>query len=96
VSPASPSVAWKLGEKSDNPVKMYLSDAYTIPASLAWLPGISVPCGFATSEDAEKELLPVGLQILWAQFNDEKVLEVAHVYEQATPWHTKNPSWFED
>lgn len=96
VSPASPSVAWKLWEKSDDPVKMYLSDAYTIPASLAWLPGISVPCGFATSEDAEKELLPVGLQILWAQFDDQKVLEVAHVYEQATTWHTQNPSWFED
>ncbi len=96
VSPASPSVAWKLGEKSDDPVKMYLSDAYTIPASLAWLPGISVPCGFATSEDAEKELLPVGLQILWAQFDDQKVLEVAHVYEQATTWHKENPSWFED
>ena len=96
VSPASPSVAWKLGEKSDDPVKMYLSDAYTIPASLAWLPGISIPCGFATSEDAEKELLPVGLQILWAQFDDQKVLEVAHVYEQATTWHKQNPSWFED
>lgn len=96
VSPASPSVAWKLGEKSDDPVKMYLSDAYTIPASLAGLPGISIPCGFARSEDAEKELLPVGLQILWAQFDDQKVLEVAHVYEQATTWHKENPSWFED
>lgn len=96
VSPASPSVAWKLGEKSDDPVKMYLSDAYTIPASLAGLPGISVPCGFATSEDSEKELLPVGLQILGAQFNDQKVLEVAHIYEQATTWHTQNPPGFED
>ncbi len=96
VSPASPSVAWKLGEKSDDPVKMYLSDAYTIPASLAGLPWISVPCGFAYSEDEEKERLPVWLQILGAQFQDEKVLEVAHVYEQATPWHKENPKGFEE
>lgn len=59
VSPVSPSVAWKMGEKINDPVKMYLSDAYTIPASLAGLPGISVPCGFAESEDNEKEILPV-------------------------------------
>ncbi|MCH2188846.1 Asp-tRNA(Asn)/Glu-tRNA(Gln) amidotransferase subunit GatA [Candidatus Gracilibacteria bacterium] len=83
VSPVSPSVAWKMGEKMDDPVKMYLSDAYTIPGSLAGLPGISVPCGFAESEDAEKEMLPVGLQILAPQLHEEKLLEVAHVYEQA-------------
>lgn len=88
VSPVSPSVAWKVGEKSDDPLKMYLSDAYTIPASLAGLPGISVPAGFAESEDSEKELLPVGLQILAPRLGEEKLFEIAHVYEQAT-WFGK-------
>ncbi len=96
VSPVSPNVAWKIGEKIDDPLKNYLADAYTIPASLAWLPGISVPAWFAQSEDAEKELLPVWLQILAPQFADQKVLEVAHVYEQATQFWKKNPPWFED
>ena len=96
VSPASPNVAWKIWEKIDDPVKMYLSDAYTIPASLAWLPWISVPAWFAKSEDSEKEELPVWLQILAKQFDDQKVLEVAHVFEQAT-WYGKiNTKWFED
>ena len=67
----------------DDPIKMYLSDAYTIPASLAGLPGISVPCGFATSTDAEAEELPVGLQILTPQLQEQKLLQIAHVYEQA-------------
>lgn len=91
VSPVSPNVAWKVGEKIDDPVKMYLSDAYTIPASLAGLPGISVPAGFAESQDEEKEMLPVGLQILSAQFADQKVLEVAHVFEQATQFAKQSP-----
>lgn len=96
ISPASPNVAWKIGEKIDDPVKMYLSDAYTIPASLAWLPWISVPAWFAVSEDSEKELLPVWLQILAPQFEDQLVLKVAHVFEQATWYGKKNPEWFED
>lgn len=96
ISPVSPNVAWKIWEKIDDPVKMYLSDAYTIPASLAWLPWISVPAWFAQSEDSEKELLPVWLQILAPQFADEKVLEIAHIYEQATQFWKKNPPWFED
>lgn len=96
ISPVSPNVAWKIWEKIDDPIKMYLSDAYTIPASLAWLPWISVPAWFAQSEDTEKELLPVWLQILAPQFEDQKVLEIAHVYEQATQFWKKNPPWFED
>ncbi|MGE4443724.1 MAG: Asp-tRNA(Asn)/Glu-tRNA(Gln) amidotransferase subunit GatA [Candidatus Altimarinota bacterium] len=96
ISPVVPSVAWKIGEKIDDPLKNYLADAYTIPASLAGLPGISVPAGFAVSEDNEKELLPVGVQILAPQFQDEKVLEVAHVFEQATQYGKKNPQGFED
>lgn len=95
VSPVSPSVAWKIWEKIEDPLKMYLSDAYTIPASLAWLPWISVPCWFAYSNDDEKELLPVWLQILAPHMQDQKVLEVAHVYEINTSWSKKTPPWFE-
>lgn len=96
ISPVSPSVAWKMWEKIDDPIKMYLSDAYTIPASLAWLPAISVPAWFTNSEDSEKELLPVWLQIIAPQFEDQKVLEVAYVYEQVTNFGKKSPPWFED
>jgi len=96
ISPVSPSVAWKMWEKIDDPVKMYLSDAYTIPASLAWLPAISVPAWFTESEDDEHELLPVWLQIIAPQFEDQRVLEVAYVYEQATNFGKKTPPWFED
>jgi len=96
VSPVSPNVAWKSWEKVNDPVKMYLSDAYTIPASLAWLPGISVPAWFAESEDSEKELLPVWLQILTPRLKEEKLFEIANVYEQATKFWEKNPDWFED
>ena len=89
ISPVSPSVAWKLWEKSEDPLKMYLADTFTIPASLAGLPGISLPCGFAESEDDEKELLPVWLQILTAQFHEQRLFEIAQVYEQATNWREK-------
>jgi aspartyl-tRNA(Asn)/glutamyl-tRNA(Gln) amidotransferase subunit A len=63
---------------------MYLSDAYTIPASLAGLPCINIPAGFAQSEDEEKELLPVGLHIITPRLTEEKLFEIAYVYEQAT------------
>jgi len=96
ISPVSPNVAWKIWEKIDNPLKNYLADAYTIPASLAWLPGISVPAWFAYSEDTEKEFLPVWLQILASQFEDQLVLKVAHTFEQATKYWEKNPEGFED
>lgn len=96
VSPVSPGVAWKTWEKMDDPIKMYLSDMYTIPSSLAWLPGISVPAGFAQSEDSEKEELPVWLQILTPRLEEQKLFEIAHVYEQATKFWERNPKWFED
>ena len=89
ISPVSPSVAWKLWEKSEDPLKMYLADAYTIPASLAGLPGISLPCGFAYSEDDERELLPVWLQLLTPQFEEQKLFEIAYIYEQTTQWREK-------
>lgn len=85
VCPASPTVAWKIGEKSEDPLQMYLSDAYTIPASLAGLPGISIPCGFSKSKDGLVDL-PVWLQILWPRLWEEKVFEVAHIFEQSTKW----------
>jgi aspartyl-tRNA(Asn)/glutamyl-tRNA(Gln) amidotransferase subunit A len=61
---------------------MYLADMYTVPSSLAGLPGISVPCGFAESEDDEKETLPVGLQMIAPRLEEEKLLKIAHTYEE--------------
>lgn len=84
VGPVSPTVAWNIGEKVNDPLAMYLSDAYTIPGNLAGIPGVSVPCGFVDG-------LPVGLQILGPYMEDERVLDVAQVYEQATPWHLERP-----
>lgn len=84
--PASPSVAWKMWDKSDNPLKLYLADMYTIPSSLAWLPGISIPCWFALTEDEEKEKMPVWLQIIAPRLEEQRLLEIAHVYEKNTIW----------
>lgn len=84
VGPVSPTVAWNLGEKINDPLQMYLSDAYTIPASLAGIPGLSVPCGFADG-------LPVGLHILGKYMDENTILDVGQVYEQATDWHEKRP-----
>lgn len=89
LSPVSPSVAWNIGEKSEDPLKMYLEDSYTIPASLAGLPGISLPCGFAKSEDNEKVELPVGFQLLTPRLQEEKLFQIAYVYEQTTQWREK-------
>ncbi len=79
VSPVSPEAAWKIGTKSTDPLKMYMADAYTIPASLAWLPGISVPCGFV-EEDGEK--LPVWIQILTPRLDEKTLFEIANVLEK--------------
>ncbi len=84
VGPVSPTVAWGLGEKANDPLKMYLSDIYTIPASLAGLPDLSVPCGFS-------EGLPVGLQILGRFGADDMVLAVGEVYENSTYWRKEKP-----
>jgi aspartyl-tRNA(Asn)/glutamyl-tRNA(Gln) amidotransferase subunit A len=84
VGPVSPTVAWNIGEKVDDPLKMYLSDAYTIPAALAGLPGLSVPCGFFNG-------LPVGLQILGKQYDEATILKVGHAFEQATNHHKEKP-----
>ncbi len=85
MGPTSPSTAFALGAKSDDPVQMYLNDIFTIPAPLAGLPGLSIPCGF----DAKG--LPVGLQIMGSYFAEAKMLGAAHRYQQATDWHLRVP-----
>jgi len=85
ITPTSPTPAFKIGEKIEDPLKMYLSDIYTISANLAGIPAISIPCGFT------KRGLPVGLQILAKPFNEELLFQLAYAYEQNTPWHTTKP-----
>ena len=85
LGPTSPSTAFKLGEKSADPVQMYLSDIYTIAVNLAGLPGMSIPCGFAGN-------LPVGLQLVGNYFDEARLLNVAHAYQQATDWHQRRPA----
>lgn len=86
LSPTTPSPAFKLGEKTADPVQMYLEDIYTIAVNLAGLPAISVPCGV-------KEGLPVGLQLIGNAFDDARLLNVAHQYQQHTDWHVKTASF---
>jgi aspartyl-tRNA(Asn)/glutamyl-tRNA(Gln) amidotransferase subunit A len=83
MGPTSPTPAFKIGEKTDNPLEMYLSDIYTISGNLAGICGISIPCGFTKSG------LPIGLQIQAAPFEEEKLLRVARMYENATEWHVR-------
>jgi len=84
MGPAAPGTAFKTGEKTDDPVAMYLEDLYTIAVNLAGLPGMSVPAGFAKG-------LPVGLQIIGNYFDEARMLNVGHAYQQVTDWHTKMP-----
>jgi len=85
LGPTAPGTAFKLGEKSDDPVEMYLNDLYTIPANLAGLPGMSLPCGF------DGKGLPIGLQLVGNYFSEAKMLNVAHRYQRATDWHARAP-----
>ncbi len=85
IGPTAPTAAFRMGEKTDNPLAMYLSDIYTISCNLAGIAGISIPCGFTKSG------LPIGLQILAAPFDEEKMLRVARMYEAVTQWHTIRP-----
>jgi aspartyl-tRNA(Asn)/glutamyl-tRNA(Gln) amidotransferase subunit A len=82
VTPTSPTAAFKIGEKSDDPLQMYLSDVFTISCNLAGICGISLPCGFTKSPK-----LPIGLQLLGKPFGEETMLKIAHAYEQSTGWH---------
>jgi aspartyl-tRNA(Asn)/glutamyl-tRNA(Gln) amidotransferase subunit A len=82
VTPTTPTAAFKVGEKSDDPMQMYLSDIFTISCNLAGICGISLPCGFT-----ENPKLPIGLQILGKPFGESNLLKIAHAYEQSTVWH---------
>jgi aspartyl-tRNA(Asn)/glutamyl-tRNA(Gln) amidotransferase subunit A len=90
VTPTSPTPAFKLGEKSGDPLQMYLTDIFTISCNLAGICGISVPCGF-TSNGADRPRLPIGMQLLGPPFGEQVILRIANAYEQATPWHCEKP-----
>ena len=94
--PVAPTVAWKIGEKSDDPVANYLADIFTLPASLAGLPGMSLPVGFGASEmpasgTGTAKPMPVGMQLIGNYFKEAQLLNVAHQYQQATDFHTRYP-----
>ncbi len=84
VTPTSPTVPFKIGEKTDDPLQMYLSDVCTIPVNIAGLPAISIPAGFADG-------LPIGLQIIGKPFSEETLLKIAYAYQQVTEWHKRKP-----
>jgi aspartyl-tRNA(Asn)/glutamyl-tRNA(Gln) amidotransferase subunit A len=86
VTPTTPTAAFKIGEKSDDPLQMYLSDIFTISCNLAGICGLSVPCGFTTNPK-----LPIGLQLLGKPFGEETIFKIAHAYEQSTAWHKERP-----
>lgn len=85
LAPTTPTPAFRLKEKADYPVQMYLSDAFTIPANLAGLPGISVPCGFSRGD------LPIGMQLMGKPMDEATLLRLAFAYERATEWHSRRP-----
>ncbi|HZV34979.1 MAG TPA: Asp-tRNA(Asn)/Glu-tRNA(Gln) amidotransferase subunit GatA, partial [Verrucomicrobiae bacterium] len=86
VTPTSPTPAFKIGEKSDDPLQMYLSDIFTISCNLGGICGLSLPCGFTANPK-----LPIGLQLLGKPFGEETILKLAHAYEQSTQWHKERP-----
>ena len=86
ISPTSPTVAFGIGEKADDPMEMKLADVCTIPVNMAGIPAISLPCGF-------HEALPIGMQIMGKPFDEETILRVAYTFEQNTDHHTKKPNW---
>jgi aspartyl-tRNA(Asn)/glutamyl-tRNA(Gln) amidotransferase subunit A len=88
ISPTSPVPAFKCGERTADPLQMYLADIFTSPANLAGICGISVPCGFA---DGDGRRLPIGLQVLGKALDEARILQIAHAYEQTTDWHNARP-----
>jgi aspartyl-tRNA(Asn)/glutamyl-tRNA(Gln) amidotransferase subunit A len=85
VTPTSPTTAFKIGEKASDPLRMYLSDIFTIAVNLAGVPAMSIPCGFTSNN------LPVGLQLIGKHFDEETIFKAAYAYEQATDWHRRKP-----
>jgi len=90
MGPVAPTVAWDLGAQSDDPVANYLADIFTLSTSLAGLPGMSIPCGFGQGEKNAKR--PVGLQLIGNYFDEARLLNIAHQYQQVTDWHQRTPS----
>ena len=88
MGPTAPSAAFKAGEKADDPVSMYLQDLFTIAVNLAGLPGMSIPAGFVEQDGKQ---LPVGLQVIGNYFDEARMLQVGHAYQQVTDWHTRMP-----
>ena len=88
LSPTAPTPAFRIGEKSSDPLSMYLTDVFTVTCNIAGIAGVSIPCGFTTGEKP----LPIGLQLLGPAFEEEKLLRVARMYEAATNWHTRRPA----
>lgn len=85
LAPSSPTIPFRIGEKSDDPLAMYLSDIFMCPVNLAGIPAVNIPCGFVRE-------LPVGMQIIGPQFSEERLFQVAAAYEKATGWHTRRPN----
>jgi aspartyl-tRNA(Asn)/glutamyl-tRNA(Gln) amidotransferase subunit A len=85
IGPTTPTAAFKIGEKSNDPLAMYLGDIYTVSANLAGIGGISVPCGFTSAG------LPIGLQLQAPPFQEDRLLRAAHMFQQETDWHTRRP-----
>jgi aspartyl-tRNA(Asn)/glutamyl-tRNA(Gln) amidotransferase subunit A len=90
--PVAPTVAWKLGEKSDDPVANYLADIFTLPASLAGLPGMSLPVGF--SNTAQDQGMPIGMQLIGNYFKEAQLLNAAHRFQLATDFHSAKPAGY--
>ena len=86
LGPVAPDVAWRLGEKSKDPVQMYLEDIYTLSTNLAGLPAMSAPCGFNANN------LPIGMQLIGNYFSEARLLQIAHQYQQASDWHLRPAS----
>jgi aspartyl-tRNA(Asn)/glutamyl-tRNA(Gln) amidotransferase subunit A len=90
-APVAPTTAFKLGEKTDDPLQMYLEDVFTVPLNLAGLPGMSIPCG------VDSQNLPIGLQLIGPPFSEQKLLDVAHVFAGASPFDTRKMThWKEE
>ena len=86
VTPTAPTPAFKAGEKTDDPLQMYLADIFTISVNLAGVPAISIPCGFTSGN------LPVGLQLIGRHFDEESLLKASYAFEQSTEWHKRKPN----
>jgi aspartyl-tRNA(Asn)/glutamyl-tRNA(Gln) amidotransferase subunit A len=92
MAPVTPETAFNIGEKTDDPISMYLSDIFTIAVNLAGIPAMSIPVGFANTSSGKS--MPVGMQIMGNYFEEAKLLNVAHQYQQKTDWHKQMPEEF--